>query len=149
MVTCVRAGLCVCVCLCARVCVCASAGSLLCVLCRRARKKAGGQRPALIHDAFACVKDPAVWPWVVGWASRAGRGGKAHVKRLRAASLFLHLDSFRGSSVKIGTIPGRLAWPLRKDDTHKSRSDTSCFCRLHFAPGQCEPFTCMQTNIHS
>ena len=31
------------------------------------------------------------------------------------------LDSFRGSSVKIGTIPRRLAWPLPKDDTHKSR----------------------------
>ena len=27
-----------------------------------------------------------------------------------------------GSSVKIGTIQRRLAWPLRKDDTHKSRS---------------------------
>ena len=34
----------------------------------------------------------------------------------------LHLsDSLRGSSVKIGTIQRRLAWPLRKDDTHKSR----------------------------
>ena len=28
----------------------------------------------------------------------------------------------RGSSVKIGTIQIILAWPLRKDDTHKSRS---------------------------
>ena len=26
-----------------------------------------------------------------------------------------------GPSVKIGTIQRRLAWPLRKDDTHKSR----------------------------
>ena len=34
------------------------------------------------------------------------------------------LDSLRGSSVKIGTIQRRLAWPLRKDDTHKSRSVT-------------------------
>ena len=33
------------------------------------------------------------------------------------------LDSLRGSSGKIGTIQGRLAWPLRKDDTHKSRSE--------------------------
>ena len=32
------------------------------------------------------------------------------------------VDSLRGSSVKIGTIQKRLAWPLRKDDTHKSRS---------------------------
>ena len=32
------------------------------------------------------------------------------------------MDSLRGSSVKIGTIQRILAWPLRKDDTHKSRS---------------------------
>ena len=31
-------------------------------------------------------------------------------------------DSLRGSSVQIGTIQRRLGWPLRKDDTHKSRS---------------------------
>ena len=37
------------------------------------------------------------------------------------------LDSLRGSSVKIGTIQRRLAWPLRKDDTHKSRSVNSFF----------------------
>ena len=30
-------------------------------------------------------------------------------------------DSLRGSSVEIGTIQRRLAWPLRKDDTQKSR----------------------------
>ncbi|KAK1441127.1 hypothetical protein QVD17_06965 [Tagetes erecta] len=28
----------------------------------------------------------------------------------------------RGTSDKIGTIQRRLAWPLRKDDTHKSRN---------------------------
>jgi len=31
------------------------------------------------------------------------------------------LDPLRRSSVKIGTIQRRLAWPLRKDDTQKSR----------------------------
>ena len=31
------------------------------------------------------------------------------------------LDSLRGASVKTGTIQRRLAWPLRKDDTHNSR----------------------------
>ena len=36
-------------------------------------------------------------------------------------------DSLRGSSVKIGTIQRRLAWPLRKDDTHKSRSVNNLF----------------------
>lgn len=39
-------------------------------------------------------------------------------------------DSLRGSSVKIGTIQRRLAWPLRKDDTHKSRSVNDF---LHFS----------------
>ena len=37
------------------------------------------------------------------------------------------LDPLRRSSVKIGTIQRRLAWPLRKDDTHKSRSVTNFF----------------------
>ena len=36
------------------------------------------------------------------------------------------MDSFRGASVKIGKIQRRLAWPLRKDDTHKSRSANTC-----------------------
>ena len=35
-------------------------------------------------------------------------------------------DSLRGSSVKIGTVQRRLAWPLRKDHTHKSRSVNNC-----------------------
>ena len=37
------------------------------------------------------------------------------------------LDSLRGSSVKIGTIQRRLAWPLRKDDTQKSRMVSNFF----------------------
>ena len=32
------------------------------------------------------------------------------------------LDSLRGSSVKLGTVQRRLAWPPRKDDAHKSRN---------------------------
>jgi len=32
------------------------------------------------------------------------------------------LNSLPGSSIKIGTMQRRLAWPLRKDDTLKSRS---------------------------
>ena len=34
------------------------------------------------------------------------------------------------SSAKIGTIQRRLAWPLRKDDTHKSRSVSNFFGKL-------------------
>ena len=40
------------------------------------------------------------------------------------------MDSFRGTSVKIGTIQRRLAWPLRKDDTHKSRRVDDFFCKI-------------------
>ena len=48
------------------------------------------------------------------------------------------LDSLRGSSVKIGTIQRRLAWPLRKDDTHKSRSVTNFFfVSLQFWTSSC------------
>ena len=39
------------------------------------------------------------------------------------------MDPLRGSSVKIGTIQRRLAWPLRKDDTHKSRSVNNFFAK--------------------
>ena len=38
------------------------------------------------------------------------------------------MDSLRGSSDKIGTIQRGSAWPLRKDDTHKSRSVPSFTC---------------------
>ena len=41
-------------------------------------------------------------------------------------------DSLRGSSVKIGTIQRRLAWPLRKDDTHKSRRVHNFFLLCFF-----------------
>ena len=53
------------------------------------------------------------------------RGALRYTRRGRGRPCFArprHSDSLRGSSVKIGTIQRRLAWPLRKDDTHKSRS---------------------------
>ena len=38
-------------------------------------------------------------------------------------------EPLRGSSDKIGTMQRRLAWPLRKDDTHKSRSVPSFYVK--------------------
>ena len=35
-----------------------------------------------------------------------------------------------GTSDKIGTIQRRLAWPLRKDDTHKSRNGPNFFPKI-------------------
>ena len=43
--------------------------------------------------------------------------------------IIISMDSLRGSSVEIGTTQRRLAWPLRKDDTHKSRNVTNFFAR--------------------
>ena len=40
-------------------------------------------------------------------------------------------ELLRETSVKIGTIQRRLAWPLRKDDTHKSRSVSIFFAAAH------------------
>ena len=47
----------------------------------------------------------------------------------RRLPFFFILDSLRGSSVKIGTIQRKLAWPQCKDDTHKSRSVNSFFAQ--------------------
>ena len=44
------------------------------------------------------------------------------------------MDSLRGSSVEIGTMRRRLAWPLRKDDTHESRSVSNFDVRANTDP---------------
>ena len=37
-------------------------------------------------------------------------------------------DALRGSSVRLGTMQRILAWPLRKDDMHTSRSVNEIHC---------------------
>ena len=77
---------------------------------------AGGKQPCLKKHRPAPPPRPAtVREWVCGPLALAGpatEGGEFH--RLTS-------DSPRRSSDKIGTIQRRLAWPLRKDGTHKSR----------------------------
>jgi hypothetical protein len=46
------------------------------------------------------------------------------------------VDLLRESSVKIGTIQRRLAWPLRKDDTQKSRMVSNFFAYSLVAASQ-------------
>ena len=48
-------------------------------------------------------------------------------------STFRHCltEPLRRSSDKIGTIQRRLAWPLRKDDTHKSRKYETLECHSY------------------
>ncbi|KAK7245187.1 hypothetical protein RIF29_40022 [Crotalaria pallida] len=50
-----------------------------------------------------------------------------HQKKMQLASVP------SGTSDKIGTIQRRLAWPLRKDDTHKSRNGPNFFCTFSLA----------------
>ena len=70
----------------------------------------------------------ALWDWTArgrGTVLLTGVGKRADPAmcvRMVYPGPLLTSDSFRGSSVKIGTIQRRLAWPLCKDDTHKSRS---------------------------
>ena len=51
-------------------------------------------------------------------AHTTGEGGRAAAQTRGARK---RLEPRKRSSAKIGTIQRRLAWPLRKDDTHKSR----------------------------
>ena len=45
-----------------------------------------------------------------------------------------------GSSVQVGTTQRRLAWPLRKDDTHKSRSVNNLYVHriMEVIPEKCQ-----------
>ena len=75
-----------------------------------------------------------LWRWSSDLYELSGRkppqrpGGNAK-QRGAYEDRLCEMDSLRGSSVKIGTIQRRLAWPLRKDDTHKSRSVNNFFFR--------------------
>ena len=99
----------------------------------RGRHREGGVKWSL-RCYFA---SRALWDWTArgrGTVLLTGVGKRADplmCVRIVYPGPLLTLDSFRGSSVKIGTIQRRLAWPLRKDDTHKSRSDTSFLCARH------------------
>ena len=86
---------------------------------------AGGSRrkAAMLEEASACPPPSARrrTGMVCGPLALAGpgiEGGEFH--RLTS-------DSPRRSSDKIGTIQRRLAWPLRKDGTHKSTRVTKFF----------------------
>lgn len=66
------------------------------------------------------------WPGMHRYSERELKG----VLRpgLTSQRLSYHIGFPSGfPSVKIGTIQRRLAWPLRKDDTHKSRSVNNFF----------------------
>ena len=78
------------------------------------------------HDAVLPVGQKVARLGTRGGDEVVGNPHRAQVSQFELFELFLSLrclgDSLRGSSVKLGTIWRRFAWPLRKDDTHKSRS---------------------------
>ena len=97
---------------------------------------------ALVH-ARVCV---CVWVCVGACAltdTCTHINARGHVKCARTYSGFLFgskpyketlkLDPRRGSSVEIGMIQKKLARPLRKDDTPKSRSALNS-CPAHLSP---------------
>ena len=108
----------------------------------------------VLVERFAWVRTPQVshscrWPWQsrrlahAKWRDRAALarpknrrpGARAVCSDLDgckkamhpSGAVYGHLASLRGSSVKTGTTQRRLAWPLRKGDTHKSRSVNNFF----------------------
>ncbi|KAG2604524.1 hypothetical protein PVAP13_4NG069147 [Panicum virgatum] len=69
----------------------------------------------------------------------AGARVERQCNRLRRLDQLIYVDlpSYNVSSEtsdKIGTIQRRLAWPLRKDDTHKSRNGPNFFEILRAGP---------------
>ena len=85
-----------------------------CSVCLLAASKQANKAPPPVFPGSAPSLPPTTFPTI---AAVAGRTSVAD----GPDSL---TDSLRGSSVKIGTTQRRLArglaWPLRKDDTHKS-----------------------------
>ena len=68
---------------------------------------------------------------VEGLRAPAGERGVSAAYRWPVAPVYIRMQYIMyvlsGTSVKIGTIQRRLAWPLRKDDTHKSRNGSKFF----------------------
>ena len=78
-----------------------------------------------------------------GWRSPVARNCAQSRRGERSQT-----DSLRGPSVKIGTMQRRLAWPLRKDDTHKSRSGT-VFLRFAHAHRRPQTVTNVTRSVNS
>ena len=85
-----------------------------------------GRKLVHSHSNPARISSCCLCPlrWSLGWP-------KTYVRATTC------LGSLRGSSVKIGTIQRRLAWPLRKDDTHKSRSVNNFFASWRHPHAMC------------
>ena len=97
-----------------------------------------------MQEVPGSIPGAALSPWLrkIAWTLPVGdvhvQPGQLSLSTGSRLARNVLLDSLRGSSVKIGTIQRRLAWPLRKDDTHKSRSVTNFFfVSLQFWTSSC------------
>ena len=97
-----------------------------------------------MREVPGSIPGAALSPWLrkIAWTLPVGdvhvQPGQLSLSTGSRLARNVLLDSLRGSSVKIGTIQRRLAWPLRKDDTHKSRSVTNFFfVSLQFWTSSC------------
>ena len=86
-----------------------------------------------VREVPGSIPGAALSPWLrkIAWTLPVGdvhvQPGQLSLSTGSRLARNVLLDSLRGSSVKIGTIQRRLAWPLRKDDTHKLRSGNNFF----------------------
>ena len=101
-------------------------GSVLCSWALPSGVPRPGLEPMTLGSQVRCIAGSAKQASVVK-AGPLGAFNPFKVARILAGKPSL-VDSPRRSSDKIGTIQRRLAWPLRKDDTHKSRRVTKFFC---------------------
>ena len=89
------------------------------------------------------MKFPARFPVGTKSASSAKLDSLRGLGSLRGLDSLRELDSLRGSSIKLGTKQRRLAWPLRKDDTHTMRSVNTCKTEMFVQNVCCVYVTCV------
>ena len=97
--------------------------------------RACAERISELHSGFLASRVPSLMCGFCYHFNNLGFNNTQHINSFSAAHVFISLvsneimkcwllkqDSLRGSSFKLGTMQRILAWPLRQDDTHKSRS---------------------------
>jgi hypothetical protein len=97
----------------------------------------GWKGPVRSIQHFTCSLDGLIGvnsTGFVGCLLRAWHPGQCCLQAQTSLDMPTPIKHLFGASGKIGTIRRRLAWPLRKDDTHKSRS-VQIFDRCNLSPG--------------
>ena len=89
------------------------------------------QAPDIVQHCERCGLELVSLYFAAGGKKAATTSpGKVQKRRIYILLFPLAIGLALLASVKLGTIQRRLAWPLRKDDTHKSRSAANFFSKL-------------------